>query len=123
VRIVQGFRAHTLIEAQLETGRTHQIRVHLAHVGHPLVGDSRYGARVRLPPSADAATGDVLRGFRRQALHAWRLGLRHPVSGVALEFESPRPADFAALVDALAADAAAHGIRRTGSSPDAGRRS
>jgi 23S rRNA pseudouridine1911/1915/1917 synthase len=122
VRILHNYRAHTLIEAQLETGRTHQIRVHLAHVGHPLVGDARYGARVRVPPAADAATADVLRAFRRQALHAWRLALRHPIDGAAVEFESPLPADFAELVEALAADAAAHGAAREGSDSGAGRR-
>jgi 23S rRNA pseudouridine1911/1915/1917 synthase len=108
VRVLSTFRAHTLIEAQLETGRTHQIRVHLAHVGHPLVGDVRYGARLRLPPGADAATQTVLRGFRRQALHAWRLAFRHPVTGTDLAFEAPVPEDLAGLIDALAADAEVH---------------
>lgn len=108
VRIVRRFRAHTLVEAELETGRTHQIRVHLAHVGYPLVGDGRYGARGRVPPAADAATVAALRGFRRQALHAWRLAFAHPVSGGALAFESPMPADLAELVEVLTEDAGEH---------------
>jgi len=114
VRVLQLFRAHTLVEAELATGRTHQIRVHLAHVGHPLVGDSRYGARCRVPPAADPATVEVLRGFRRQALHAWRLALRHPVSDAALEFEATVPVDLAALIDALDADATTQGVTSRG---------
>ncbi|HYF60024.1 MAG TPA: RluA family pseudouridine synthase [Burkholderiaceae bacterium] len=76
------------VECRLETGRTHQIRVHLAHRGHPLVGDALYGGRVRA-------------GFARQALHAWRLELAHPVDGRALAFDSALPADLVALLDAL----------------------
>ncbi len=106
VRPLERFRVHTLIEAELETGRTHQIRVHLAAAGHPLVGDLRYGARVRLPPSADSATVAVLRGFRRQALHAWKLGFRHPLSGRELHFSAEIPADLAELVATLRRDAA-----------------
>jgi len=105
VRMLARYRAHTLIEATLETGRTHQIRVHLAHTGHPLVGDARYGARGRIPVDADPATVLALRGFRRQALHAWRLALTHPQTGAALAFEAPLPADLAALTEALAGDA------------------
>jgi 23S rRNA pseudouridine1911/1915/1917 synthase len=105
VRVLARYRAHTLIEATLETGRTHQIRVHLAHVGHPLVGDARYGARGRIPVAADHATSAALRGFRRQALHAWRLAFTHPVTGAALAFEAPLPADLAALTETLARDA------------------
>ena len=109
VRVLARYRAHTLVEATLETGRTHQIRVHLASIGHPLVGDSRYGARGRLPPRAGDDTVTVLRGFRRQALHAWKLRFEHPDSGRELRFTAEPPADFAALVDALEADAAGHG--------------
>jgi len=85
-RIVERFRAHTLIEVTLVTGRTHQIRVHFAHLGHPVVGDPVYGGRRPSP------------GIARQALHAWRLEFSHPVSGQVLRFEAPPPADFAAAV-------------------------
>lgn len=108
VRVLARFRVHTDIEARLETGRTHQIRVHLASVGHPLVGDGRYGARGRLPPGADAETVAVLRGFRRQALHAASLSLEHPRTGEPLSFTAPLPADMAQLLKVLAADAEAH---------------
>jgi len=111
VRVLQRFRVHTLIEATLETGRTHQIRVHLAYSGHPLVGDSRYGARGRIPPDADAETITTLRGFRRQALHAWKLGLDHPVSGSPLAFESPLPVDMAHLIAALTRDCERPGLQ------------
>jgi len=107
VRLRQRFRTHTLVEATLGTGRTHQIRVHLASLGLPLVGDRRYGARGRLPPAPSDELVSAIRAFRRQALHAWRLELAHPVSGEALRFDSPLPEDLQALVDALARDAAA----------------
>lgn len=83
----------TLLECRLETGRTHQIRVHMAHLGHPLVGDPVYGPR----RCADA----LLAAFPRQALHAWRLGLIHPLSGAEMSWEAPLPADFARLLDVL----------------------
>lgn len=105
-RIERRFRAHTLLRVQLETGRTHQIRVHLAHVGHPIVGDPVYGGRRRLPPGASPALLTALQGFQRQALHATRLEFVHPKSGRTLSFEVPPPADFLALLDVLAADAA-----------------
>ncbi|HEY5644313.1 MAG TPA: 23S rRNA pseudouridine(1911/1915/1917) synthase RluD [Pseudomonadales bacterium] len=105
VRVVERYRAHTLIEAELATGRTHQIRVHLASIGHPLVGDRRYGARGRLPPGASAELIDLLQHFPRQALHAWQLELTHPGTGERLHFDSPLPADLEALIEALRADA------------------
>ncbi len=90
------------IQCRLETGRTHQIRVHMAHIGHPLVGDPVYlrrtPAAARLLP---AATRDALLAFPRQALHAATLGFRHPVTGQALSFSSPLPADMAALIALL----------------------
>ena len=103
-RIVTRFRAHTLVQVRLETGRTHQIRVHLAHIGHPLVGDPLYGGRRRLPAGCSAPLAAALQTFRRQALHATRLALSHPLTGRPLVCESPMPADLAALCAALAAD-------------------
>ena len=95
-----------LVECRLETGRTHQIRVHLGHIGHPLVGDSTYG-RSRQPPRAKSETEkaayEAAAGFPRQALHAGVLGFFHPTRQVKLRFESPWPADFSALVSALRA--------------------
>jgi len=103
-RIERRFRAHTLARVQLETGRTHQIRVHLAHAGHPVVGDPVYGGRRRLPAGASQSVIAALDAFRRQALHAARLGLLHPSTGKTLSFEAPLPADFAALLEVLAAE-------------------
>ena len=104
-RVLERFRAHSYLRVNLETGRTHQIRVHLAHVRHPIVGDPVYGGRPQLPPRPGPALVDALRAFRRQALHAHRLGLAHPVTGDWLEWESPLSADVARLLDALRADA------------------
>ena len=104
-RVVERYRAHALVRCVLETGRTHQIRVHLAHEGFPLVGDALYGARGRLPESPSAELVDALRAFRRQALHACRLVVAHPVSGEPLTFEAPLPGDMAMLTGMLAADA------------------
>lgn len=109
-RVRERYRAHSLLDVTLETGRTHQIRVHFAWRGHPLVGDSRYGSRPRPPAGADPALLAVLGGFRRQALHAAQLGFTHPVSGTALAFSAPPPADFTDLLAALAADRAAHTV-------------
>jgi len=103
-RVVRRFRAHTDVRASLETGRTHQIRVHMAHVGFPLVGDRVYGGRLRMPPGATEELVHVLRGFRRQALHARRLELRHPRTGERIRFEAALPGDHRGLLDALARD-------------------
>lgn len=100
-RILQRYSAHTLIDVTLETGRTHQIRVHLAHLGYPLVGDPLYGGRRRLPARASEKTRAALTAFRRQALHAARLALRHPLKGKELSFEAPLPHDLAALLATL----------------------
>lgn len=105
-RVLARYRAHSLLEVTLETGRTHQIRVHFAWRGHPLVGDSRYGSRPHPPAGAGVALSECLAGFRRQALHATALSLVHPVSGAALAFEAAPPADLTALITALAADSA-----------------
>jgi 23S rRNA pseudouridine1911/1915/1917 synthase len=91
----------------LETGRTHQIRVHLAHIGYPIVGDPTYGRRLAIPKGATPRLEAALRGFRRQALHAARLGFDHPVTGQAMEFASPLPADMRDLLEALRQDAVA----------------
>jgi 23S rRNA pseudouridine1911/1915/1917 synthase len=104
-RVIKRFRGHTLVNAQLETGRTHQIRVHLAHVGFPVVGDPVYGGRKRVPRGATPALIEVLERFKRQALHAAHLKLAHPISGEPVEWESPLPADMKQLVAALEADA------------------
>ena len=101
----ERYRANALLDVRLETGRTHQIRVHLAHVRHPLVGDPVYGGRARLPPGAGAALRDALQGFGRQALHAARLALVHPVDGTEMAWEAPLPADLEAMLDALRRDA------------------
>jgi 23S rRNA pseudouridine1911/1915/1917 synthase len=101
--IEERFRAHTLLRVRLETGRTHQIRVHLAHVGLPVVGDPVYGGRRRLVAGATAALNAALKGFQRQALHARRLAFHNPLSGEPLAFEAPLPADFQALLAALRA--------------------
>ena len=108
-RVRERFRAHTLIQCNLETGRTHQIRVHLAHIHHPLVGDPLYGGGLKLPKSATPELVLALRGFRRQALHAERLAFIHPVTGEALAFSVPRPADMDALIVALRSDLATNG--------------
>ena len=103
-RIVKRYRDHTLVRVQLETGRTHQIRVHLAHIGYPVVGDPTYGGRRRLPAGCSPALTAALNAFSRQALHAARLALAHPMTGRALEWEAPLPEDMARLVSALDQD-------------------
>jgi 23S rRNA pseudouridine1911/1915/1917 synthase len=104
-RVRERFRALTLVECRLETGRTHQIRVHLAHARHPLVGDAVYGGGLRLPKGASAELVEALRGFRRQALHAERLEFAHPADGRTIAVEAEMPSDMAALVEALRKDA------------------
>jgi 23S rRNA pseudouridine1911/1915/1917 synthase len=105
--VLERFRAHSLLRVQLDTGRTHQIRVHMAHARAPLVGDPLYGGRPRWPKGPSAALQAALASFRRQALHAAALRLSHPASGAPLEFASPPPADFEALLAALREDLAA----------------
>lgn len=100
-RVLHRFRAHTLLRVKLETGRTHQIRVHLAHLRLPLLGDPVYGGRPRLPPEASLQCLEAIRNFHRQALHAARLALTHPVSGERLEWRADIPPDLAGLLAAL----------------------
>jgi len=107
-RVEERFRMHTLVRVQLETGRTHQIRVHMAFRHCPIVGDPVYGGRLRLPKSADDHLIAVLSGFRRQALHATRLTLEHPVSGETLSWQVEVPPDLAELIATLRADARQH---------------
>ncbi|GAA6153921.1 23S rRNA pseudouridine(1911/1915/1917) synthase RluD [Pseudoteredinibacter isoporae] len=98
-RVIQRFDAYTHIRLKLETGRTHQIRVHMAHIGYPLVGDSAYAGRFKIPKGLDKSLIEKLRGFPRQALHAAQLGLVHPLSGEYMEWEAELPSD---MVDLLA---------------------
>lgn len=99
--VKERFQHFTRVQARLETGRTHQIRVHFAYIGYGLVGDPVYMSRVRVPAGASELLNDTLRGFRRQALHAVQLGLVHPRTGKDMMFEAPWSEDFAALVDVL----------------------
>ena len=99
--VKERFQHFTRIQARLETGRTHQIRVHFSYIGHGLIGDSVYMNRVRVPAGASELLADTLRGFKRQALHAAKLGLVHPRTGEDMMFEAPWPEDFSHLVDVL----------------------
>ena len=103
-RVVQRFRGHTHVSLKLETGRTHQIRVHMAHIKYPLVGDKVYGGRLLLPKGASPELVEALRGFRRQALHAARLAFEHPISGKPIVCQAPTPADMQGLLAVLAED-------------------
>jgi 23S rRNA pseudouridine1911/1915/1917 synthase len=107
VHVDARYRAHSLVTAELETGRTHQIRVHLSSIGHPLVGDRRYGARGRLPPRPSIELLEAIRQFRRQALHAAELAFIHPSTGEPLRFAAALPEDMAKLVSCLERDRAA----------------
>ena len=100
-QVDRKFRHYTKIKLQLETGRTHQIRVHMAHINYPLIGDTVYGGRARIPAGVDEALREVIHGFRRQALHAERLGFEHPRSRKPVSFEASLPEDFACLQKAL----------------------
>ena len=109
-RVEEKFRAHSLIRVILETGRTHQIRVHMSWKGHPITGDPVYGKRLHVPPASSEKLVKTLRDFKRQALHAETLALHHPVSGELLSWTVPMPSDMQALVDALREDAQEHAI-------------
>lgn len=103
-RLRERFRAHTLLECRLETGRTHQIRVHMAHIKHPIIGDPLYGGPLKLPKGATAGLVESLRGFKRQALHAETLEFIHPLSGEPVRCSTPMPVDMQALVATLRED-------------------
>lgn len=103
-RVVQRFRGHTHLRCKLETGRTHQIRVHLAHLRYPLVGDPVYGGRLKLPAGANAELKQALQGFTRQALHARSLTLIHPASGKEMNWTLPLPEDMQLLLTLLEED-------------------
>ncbi|RUO36067.1 23S rRNA pseudouridine(1911/1915/1917) synthase RluD [Aliidiomarina shirensis] len=107
-RVAERFRAHTRLRLRLESGRTHQIRVHMAHLGYPLVGDPQYGGRPRPPRQASETFITLLRGFTRQSLHAIRLALEHPRTGELMEWEVPLPDDMQDLLAALRTDLKEH---------------
>ncbi|GGC82605.1 23S rRNA pseudouridine(1911/1915/1917) synthase RluD [Marinobacter halophilus] len=100
-RLIERFAAHTHIHCKLESGRTHQIRVHMTHVRHPLVGDPVYGGRLRLPKGTTEELRLALAAFHRQALHARKLTLQHPETGETLSWEVPLPEDMVELIEAL----------------------
>ncbi len=104
-RIVEKYRAHTRLKVLLETGRTHQIRVHMAHIRHPLLGDPTYGGRLQLPPKASPALIDELRQFKRQALHAAELSFTHPLTQKIMRWQAPMPDDMQHLIEILRTDA------------------
>jgi len=101
-RVIDRFAHHTHVKAILETGRTHQIRVHLSHLGYPLIGDPMYGGKIRFPKKANEILKSALKGFDRQALHAKKLTLIHPIGGETMSWKAPLPADMLALLDVLA---------------------
>lgn len=103
-RVLERFRAHTHLRIQLDTGRTHQIRVHFLHIQHPLVGDPIYGQHVGIPLKLSTELKTVLGSFKRQALHAATLKLHHPVTQALLEWHAPLPADMVHLLNALRKD-------------------
>ncbi|WPC04397.1 23S rRNA pseudouridine(1911/1915/1917) synthase RluD [Pseudomonas benzenivorans] len=103
-RVLERFRSHTHARVKLETGRTHQIRVHMSHIGYPLVGDPVYAGRFRIPPAASPTLVQSLKEFPRQALHARFLELDHPVTGKRMKWESPLPDDLVWLLSLLRQD-------------------
>ncbi len=103
-RVVQRFSHYTLVQLKLETGRTHQIRVHMAHIRYPLLGDPVYGGRFQMTPNCKPELEKELRSLKRQALHAAKLGLIHPVTEEYMEWEQPLPDDMVRLIDALSAN-------------------
>ena len=100
-RAIDRFKSHTHVKAILETGRTHQIRVHLSYVGHSLIGDPMYGGRVRFPKKASEELKKALLNFKRQALHSKKLTLKHPISGEVMSWKAPLPDDMKELLSVL----------------------
>ncbi|KOO04957.1 23S rRNA pseudouridine(1911/1915/1917) synthase RluD [Vibrio nereis] len=109
-RVAEHFREHTRIRLRLETGRTHQIRVHMSYLQHPLLGDAAYGGRARIPSGATEELAEKIRSFDRQALHAVMLRFDHPVTGEELEFHAPVPDDMVEIAEALRQDTQEHGL-------------
>jgi 23S rRNA pseudouridine1911/1915/1917 synthase len=103
-RVMERYRAHTRIKVQLDTGRTHQIRVHMAHIRYPILGDPVYSGRLQLPKGATPPLVEKLRQFKRQALHAFELGLLHPVTREAMTWRAPLPEDMQLLIECLRQD-------------------
>lgn len=106
-RIDTKFRDYALLNCQLETGRTHQIRVHMAHIRHPIVGDPVYGGRFSLPKGCSEVLAEKLRGFKRQALHAYQLTLEHPTTAEEMSWQAELPEDFKNLLETLKNEALA----------------
>ncbi|MDD6067869.1 MAG: pseudouridine synthase, partial [Succinivibrio sp.] len=104
-RVMEQFREHTLVKLRLETGRTHQIRVHMASIDHPLLGDATYGGkRLRLMKGASEELSQALREYRHQALHAAHIEFIHPIKGEPMSFDAPLPEDFVNLIRLLRQD-------------------
>jgi 23S rRNA pseudouridine1911/1915/1917 synthase len=104
-RVIERYPAFTRLKVQLETGRTHQIRVHMAHIHFPLLGDPVYGGRLQLPKGASPELINTLRTFKHQALHASELSLTHPVTGKVMTWQAPLPEDMQNLIHVLKRDA------------------
>ena len=108
-RVLDRFRLYTHLHVELETGRTHQIRVHMQHLRHSMVGDPVYSGRSRLPAGASEEFLNILNNFKRQALHAWRLSLNHPETGELMQWEAPLPEDMVELIAGMKEDQQQHG--------------
>jgi 23S rRNA pseudouridine1911/1915/1917 synthase len=108
-RVIKRYRHHTHVQLKLESGRTHQIRVHMQYIRHPIIGDPVYGGRQRIPSQANKELVEALRCFKRQALHACRLSLVHPQTGKQLTWRAPLPGDMVQLLALLDKDLELHG--------------